>query len=270
MTRIDDDGSEQSFLTDPSIAVTYVSSGGVGAYDKITYDSVKGQFVWQDGSTGLIERYEGSGAGRLLSSTDASGNTRTYAYGPNGKLSSVTDASGGVTYYDYVGQNLTQIRTATVENGVQVMQTRVRYGYDGLGRLSAVSIDLTPEDGSIADGKVFQTFYTYDGDSDRLASVSQTDGTQLSFTYVQDGADFRVSSVTDALGQVTRYTYSYGLTTVVNPKGEATLFQHNYWTGQLRTVTTPPVNGVSQSRRSRWMARATSLASIRRVAIRSP
>ncbi|MCZ8384134.1 LysM peptidoglycan-binding domain-containing protein [Achromobacter xylosoxidans] len=246
MTRIDDDGSEQSFLTDPSIAVTYVSSGGVGAYDKITYDSVKGQFVWQDGSTGLIERYEGSGAGRLLSSTDASGNTRTYAYGPNGKLSSVTDASGGVTYYDYVGQNLTQIRTATVENGVQVMQTRVRYGYDGLGRLSAVSIDLTPEDGSIADGKVFQTFYTYDGDSDRLASVSQTDGTQLSFTYVQDGADFRVSSVTDALGQVTRYTYSYGLTTVVNPKGEATLFQHNYWTGQLRTVTTPPVNGVSQ------------------------
>lgn len=246
MVRVDEDGSEQLYRYDATRAL-YVSSDGAGAYDTLSKDAASGQYVWIDGASATVEKYEGSGAGRLLNSVDSSGNTVTYTYGANGKLARVTDASGGITYYDYSGNNLTQIRTATVENGAQVIQTRVRYGYDSLNRLTSVAVDLTPTDNAIADGKVFQTFYTYDGTSTRLANVSQTDGSQLSFTYVQDGANFRVATVTDALGRVTRYTYDTAnrKTSVTDPQGAVTVFE-NDTAGRLTKVTAPAVNGVSQ------------------------
>ncbi len=228
MIRVDDDGSEELFYYNPSLG-SYYAARGSDAYDYLSMDAASGEYIWKDGSTGLVERYEGSGAGRILSTTDISGNTRTYAYGANGKLTSVTDASGGITFYDYSGDNLTQIRTATVENGVQVVQTRVRYGYDDLGRLSAVVVDLSPEDNSIADGKTFQTFYTYEGTSDRIASVSQSDGTQVSFGYTQVGNSYKVSYSVDALGRVTRYGYNpnAGQSWMVDPQNGMTYFHYD-------------------------------------------
>ena len=62
----------------------------------MVWDQEAGHYVWKEGSSGLIERYEVGGAGRLLKSTDASGNSRVYAYGANGKLASVTDSSGAL------------------------------------------------------------------------------------------------------------------------------------------------------------------------------
>ena len=246
MLRVDEDGSEQIYKYDAKRAV-YVSSDGAGAYDTLSRDARSGQYVWTDGASGMVEKYEGSGAGRLLNSVDSSGNTVTYTYGANGKLSRVTDASGGITYYDYNGANLTQIRTASVENGAQVVQTRVRYGYDSLNRLTSVAVDLTPKDNAIADGKVFQTFYTYEGTSNRLANVSQTDGSQQSFTYVQEGGKFRVATVTDALGRVTRYAYNTAnrKTSVRDALGAVTVFE-NDTEGRLTRVSAPAVNGVSQ------------------------
>ena len=222
--RTDEDGSEDTYYYDSSKGKYISLPSGGNARNSLSMDAASGQYVWKEGKTGLTEVYEGSGAGRILNSTDSSGNVRTYAYGANGKLSSVKDASGGVTFYDYTGQNLTQIRTATTEGGVDVIQTRVRYSYDGLGRLSAVVVDLSPQDNSIADGKVFQTFYTYDGDSDRIASVSQSDGTQLSFQYTQVGGTYRVSYFYDALGRVTRYNYNLrqSITTIIDPENVAT------------------------------------------------
>lgn len=246
MLRVDEDGSEQVYKYDAARAL-YVSSDGAGAYDTLSKNAATGQYIWTDGATGLVEKYEGSGAGRLLSSVDSSGNTVTYTYGANGKLSRVTDASGGIIHYDYTGNNLTQIRTASVENGAQVIKTRVRYGYDSLNRLSSVAVDLTPQDNAIADGKVFQTFYTYDGTSTRLANVSQTDGSQLSFTYVQDGTAFRVATMTDALGRVTKYAYDTASrkTSITDPRGAVTVFENDA-AGRLTKVTAPAVNGVSQ------------------------
>lgn len=157
------------------------------------------------------------------------GNSRPFVYGANGKLASVRDAGGGVPFYDYTGPLLTQIRTATLEGGVEAIQTRARYSHDTLGRLSAAAVDLSPQDNSIADGKVFQTFYAYDGGSDRIASVSQSDGTRLSFQYTQIGAAHRVSHVTDALGRVTRYCYDLGrrVTTILDPEHVTTCVSHD-------------------------------------------
>ena len=122
------------------------------------------------------------------SQRDLYGNIVSYAYNAGGLLTSVADASGETTYYDYAGNNLTQIRTVCQSNGSPVTSTRVRYAYDASNRLSSVTVDLSPSDNSIADGKTYVTSYTYDDTSKRVASITESDGTSLAFTYVQIGA----------------------------------------------------------------------------------
>lgn len=65
-------------------------------------------------------------------------------------------------------------------------------------------MDLSPEDNSTADGRVFTTTYTYDGASKRIASITQSDGAKLSFSYYSDA---RIRTVTDALGGTTSFAY---------------------------------------------------------------
>ena len=50
--------------------------------------------------------------------------------------------------------------------------TRTRYGYDGYNRLTTVTVDLTPEDHSVADGNSYVTTYTYHGSSKLVASIA--------------------------------------------------------------------------------------------------
>ncbi len=57
-------------------------------------------------------------------------------------------------------------------------------------------MDLSPEDNSIADGRVYTTTYGYDGSSTRIASISESDGTRVAFTYQQIGGEYRVASLT--------------------------------------------------------------------------
>ncbi|MDQ0013780.1 YD repeat-containing protein [Variovorax boronicumulans] len=243
LTRTDRDGASAVYTWDVARSL-YVSSAGAGAFDTIAYDSTALRFTWTDGSTGLLERYESTGQGRLLTASDPAGNTLTYAYNANGTLQSMVDANGETTYFDYTGTNLTQIRTVAT-GGASL--TRVRYAYDSANRLSTVTVDLSPEDNSIADGPTYVTTYTYDGTSKRVASVTQKDGTSLAFTYVQVGADYRVATVKDGLGQTTSYTYDTTArsTTVTDPLGLVSVYSYDA-AGQLTQIKAPPVGGVSQ------------------------
>jgi len=246
LTRTDRDGASATFTWDVARSL-YVSPAGAGAFDTIAYDSAALRFTWTDGSTGLLERYESTGQGRLLLASDPAGNTLTYAYNTNGTLQSVVDANGETTYFDYTGTNLTQIRTvASAANGGAAL-TRVRYAYDSANRLSTVTVDLSPEDNSIADSQTYVTTYTYDGTSKRIASVTQKDGTSLAFTYVLVGADYRVATVKDGLGQTTSYTYDTTTrsTTVIDPLGLVSVYSYDA-AGQLTQIKAPPVGGVSQ------------------------
>lgn len=238
------DGSESTYLYDNTRQL-YISTDGGGAYNTISVNAGTGQLIWSNGSSGLKEAYDGSGSGRLLSSTDSNGNTITYSYGANGLLASVTDAAGEATYYDYNGTNLSQIRTVTADGHTL---TRVRYSYDASNRLSTVTLDLTPADNAISDNQVYRTTYTYDGDSKRIASVTQSDGSSQSFTYVQVGADYRIATVQDGLNHVTSYSYdtASGRTTVIDPLGLKTLYDYDS-KGQLTRITTPAVAGVAAS-----------------------
>lgn len=89
--RTDEDGSEESYHYDASKGL-YVNLGAPSTRSSLAMEVSTGQYLWRDGKSGQTERYEGSGAGRILTSTDISGNTRSFAYGANGKLISVTDA----------------------------------------------------------------------------------------------------------------------------------------------------------------------------------
>lgn len=244
VTRTDRDGAQAVYTWDSSRNL-YMSSAGAGAFDTISYDAAASRFVWTDGATGLVERYESGGAGRLLSVADPRGNTVTLAYNANGTPQSLTNANGEVTYFDYVGANLAQIRTVAADG---TTLTRVHYAYDTSNRLSTVTVDLSPADGSTTDGSKYATTYTYEGASTRIASIAQTDGTSLSFTYVQIGADFKVATVTDGEGNTTSYSYDTAnrRTSVIDSLGRASVYAYDA-DGQLMQVTAPPINGVAQT-----------------------
>ncbi len=247
LARTDRDGASATYTWDAARNL-YVSSAGAGAFDTIGYDSTNARYTWTDGATGLVERYESTGSGRLISVTDPAGNTVSYAYNANGTLQRMVDANGETTWFDYSGSNLTQVRTAATDGTVL---TRVRYAYDTANRLSSVAVDLNPEDNSIADGKVYVTTYTYDGTSKRVASVTQTDGTKHNFSYVEAGGVYKVATVTDALGAVTRFSYdiTQNTTTITDPLGAQSTYLYDAQ-GQLlqmrQGVTAGNPSGLSQ------------------------
>ena len=243
LVRTDRDGASATYSWNATRGL-YISTAGAGAFDTIAYDAGTARYVWTDGATGLVERYESAGAGRLMTVADPAGNTITYAYNANGTVQSMVDANGETTYFDYSGTNLTQIRT--VATGGATL-TRVRYAYDSANRLSTVTVDLSPEDNAVADGKTYVTTYGYDGTSTRIASVTQSDGTSLAFTYVLVGTDYRVATVKDGLGQSTSYAYDSAnrTTTVTDAMGLASVYVYDA-AGQLTQIKAPAVNGVQQ------------------------
>jgi YD repeat-containing protein len=240
ITRTARDGSESVYSWDAA-RLAYVSTDGAGAYD--TIKAVGGDYVWNDGDTGLTETYDAA-TGRLASTTDANGTSATYAYNASGFLASMTSASGDVTYFDYAGSNVSRVRSVRADG---TTLTRVAYTYDGSNRLSTVTVDLSPDDNSTADNKTYRSTYTYDGSSKRVASVTQSDGTSLTFTYVQVGADYRVATVKDGLNHTTSYSYDTvnRRTTVTDPLGLVTSYEYDA-AGQLTKITAPAVGGVSQ------------------------
>ena len=247
ITRSDQDGSSSVYAFDPGRGL-YVSTAGSGAYDTIQYDPASTNYVWTDGETGQTERYASSGSGALLSSVDSSGNSTSYAYNNNGTLALITDASGESVRFIYgAGQRVSEIRTQYQNGSSASTLTRVRYAYDSLNRLKTVTVDLSPEDNSVTDGKVYVTNYTYDGTSSRISSVTQSDATSIALTYVLVGLDYRVATFTDGMGKVTRFDYdtANGKTVVTDPLGLVTTYQYDSL-GQIVRVTSPAVDGVSQ------------------------
>lgn len=229
LQRTDSDGSVATYAFS---AGAYRSTEGSGAHDTITYVAADNQLEWREGSTGATQRYEAGGNFRLLSARDASGNALVYGYDAAGRVVSAATASGDVTFYDYRDGNLQQIRTVTAGSQGSI---DVRYAYDTDNRLVTVTVDLTPADGSIADGKAYTTTYGYEAGSKRIASVVQSDGTSLSFTYTADG---KVASVTNALGQAT--TFTYGVRSVLVRDAANVAYTYNFDTsGRLAQVVSP-------------------------------
>jgi hypothetical protein len=205
VTKLFGDGREVVYTYDTTQG-KYVSSDGEGAHDTLTSSS--GTWTWQDGSGRNTETYNSSG--QMTSAKDADGNTITYGYdSTSGNLTTVTDASGQVTTLGYTGINLTSI---SVVSGGGQPQTLTRYFYDSSNRLRQVVVDLTPTVNGVplpdanGDGlyetttnETDITTYTYDSTSKRVASITQSDGSSVSFNYTQQAdSTWRVTSYSEA------------------------------------------------------------------------
>ncbi|MBN3816361.1 LysM peptidoglycan-binding domain-containing protein [Paraburkholderia sp. Se-20369] len=247
--RTDWDGSTITYGYDAQRRL-YVATSGTGARATLAYDAGLRQWAWQDGGKRLAECYDAVRGGRLISATDSDGNRVDYAYDGAGLLSRVRTANGDLTYLDYVSGRLARLRTVCTDNNSQRTSTAVRYGYDAAGRLSTVTVDLSPDDNSVADGRVFTTTYRYDGDSDRVASIAQSDGAELAFTYALQGGEYRVTSVAQradgGIARVTRLAYDLDTrrTTITDPLGAVTVFAYDDRGRLVESV--PPAGGAQR------------------------
>jgi YD repeat-containing protein len=242
LRRYDADGAECDYLWDEAkgLFVAVVSNGSARDTIRLNADAT---YTWTDGATGAEETYEGGGWSRITSSTDTAGNTIRYTYDSHGLLTNVTMSDGESIEYTYGGKGGSDLLQVTTRLATGEVLRQVGYTYDGHGRLETVTVNLDPS-GTLPAGSETQssyvTRYTYDGNSNRLATATQTDGTSLSFTYVRtaDNLD-RIASVTDGEGQITQFAYDIEkrTTTVTDPLGVSTVYQYGA-DGELTRVLT--------------------------------
>ena len=244
VTRTAGDGSVTLFVYD-SAAGAYVSQDGSGAHNRITYNGGAAEWTWTADGGASREVYDSSGL--LRSVFDRDGNETVYAY-DSGRLSTVTQrgatpADDQITriVYEPGSSNIAYIEQ---ESG-GATSSRISYSYDANNRLETVTVDLTPANSS--DAAVYVTTYTYDGSSNRIASVSQDDGTSILFAYQLIDGDYRLVSMTDAAGRVTGYNYNLSdingdYTEIVLPTGATTKVYFDA-DGYLTRLENPAVNG---------------------------
>ncbi|WP_444908173.1 hypothetical protein ACJJIR_09665 [Microbulbifer sp. SSSA008] len=249
ITRIGSDGAETIYRYDASLQA-YISSDGAGAHDQILFDSGNNQWVWREGSSRVEEVYGSiNGNWKMVARVDAEGRQVVFGHNSSGLVDTVTDAAGQTLAITYSGTRVTGV---TVSSDGTTEQ-RLHYSYDAQGRLETVTVDLSPQDSSIADGNVYTTTYEYDGDSTRVATVLQSDGSLMRFYYTDvDGqGDYRISEVhsgrvassgmalefDNSDRRITTYSYDLGsnkttITQIDNPEAGG-----GSWTGVQTELT---------------------------------
>ncbi|MBD1584824.1 RHS repeat protein [Pseudoalteromonas sp. S16_S37] len=203
VTRVTADGFAQRFNYDAAKG-EYVSTQGSGAHDTLKFNSDGSAVLNIDGQN-IAERYDTQGRLSAMISPDGHETTISYSGSLVSQITTQTQSGTETTLLKYNSQNL--LESIQTQAGTGGAHTRVYYGYDANKRLSSVKVDLTPDDNSIADGKVYETKYTYHGDSNRVHTVRQSDGTALTIGYEAHNGDYRVKTLQDGAGRTTVYTY---------------------------------------------------------------
>jgi YD repeat-containing protein len=256
----------------------YVNKEGGGAHDEVRF--ANGVWSFTEGNSRKIEYYEQTWGGTFLVSriVDADGNTQSYTYDSTGVcIARITNADGSFVEMTNSNYRPNEIKTSYINasGGVSTM-TRVRYNWDptAMARLLSLTVDLTPEDNSVTDGNIYRIEYGYSGSTQRLTSITQTDGSRLDIAYYSDGrvqsltetaatgvtrvaslsydTVNRITTVTDATGQVTQLWYDaqQRLTKIVLPPAatgaaaQIQLFAYDA-DGNVTTVTDPSGNATT-------------------------
>ncbi len=214
--RVSGDGSDILYTWD-SAKAAYVSTDGSGAYDQLT--SSAGVWTWTDGSTQLRETYAAYGAiWRISQQIDTDGNAITFTY-TGANLTQLSTADGGTITYEWSGNRITRIVTSSQGAGA----ARTYYAYDASGRLSTVTVDLSPGDLSIANGATYTTTYTYHGTSRRVASIAQTDGSRIDIAYdTSNRVTTLAETISSGVTRTTSLAYGAGYTNVTDATGQVT------------------------------------------------
>ncbi|WP_157611019.1 putative Ig domain-containing protein [Arsukibacterium perlucidum] len=209
IVRTTADGYEQVFNYDTS-AGHYISTKGADSHDVIIWQGATALFKL-DGREQQTETYN-TLTNQLIARADANGNTTSinYSAGKPTSISVSTKTGIQTTNLLYNAAGLLE-KIETIDPASSLNAVKVYYGYDAENRLNSIKIDNTPDDRSISDNDVYQIAYTYHGTSNRLASISQSDGTSFSIEYEDNGAgDYRVVSTTQSGvngSMITSYNY---------------------------------------------------------------
>jgi YD repeat-containing protein len=236
ITRTDGDGSSRVFAFDDQRNL-YLNRDGQDAFDTLAYAAgSNGSWTFTDGASGRTETFDWNGAsGRITAAADADGNTTRYGY-TGSLLTLITDAAGERTRLNYSGTLLTDVRTERADGSAL---TRVRYAYDASQRLTTVTVDLSPEDQSVVDGKTYVTRYAYVGSSTMLQSLTQSDGTSYTFnSYDSLGRLTGFTQAVNGINRVTTLAYGSGETRVTDAVGAVTTYKTDS-AGRLSGIVTP-------------------------------
>lgn len=270
ITRTGADGTSLVYTYDSTSGSAtvgkYINKDGAGSYDTLSYDGTNKVWTWQDGTSRIKESYavdpNDNSKWRITNVTDLDGNSLAYSYstttGLTGLIDKVTTVNGEVTQLIYnASKQLTQINLINSSN---VTTTRIRYNYESTAstaRLTSVSTDLTPADGSITDNNTYTTTYTYDGTSKRITSIANSDGSKVSFTYESSGS-FRLLTINDyvtnssTINNTTTLSYTSATTTTVTNTNNAgtslvTTLTYDATSKQLTNVQGPSGSGQNVS-----------------------
>jgi YD repeat-containing protein len=226
------DGSSITYTWNSSYSA-YISTDGSGAYD--TLKKVGSQWVWTDGASQVTETYSayGTNSWRIVNQKDSDNNTITFTYS-GAKLSKVTTANGEFVQYHWSGNNITKMVTSAGST-----LTRTYYTYDSSNRLIRVTTDLSEKNNALGSDK-YEVNYSYVGSSNRIATITQTDGSSLAMVY--DGSG-RITRLTQTIAssdiRVTEIGYGPNVTSVTMPDGSVTRLWYDD-KAQLVQLMTPP------------------------------
>jgi len=163
--------------------------------------------------------------GRLVTETDALGNTSSYSYNTLNELTSDTVQGHTTTYtYDAAGRVVGQIDS---------LGNTTSYSYDAQNRLTSdISQGHTTSFTYDAAGELLTetdylgntTSYTYDAQNRLISDTAQ--GHTTTYTYDASG---RLLSETDSLGNITRTTYDAAgqVTSDTDPQGHVTQYTYD-------------------------------------------
>ena len=229
----EEDGSERLYTW---VTNRYVSTTSSGPDTYLTLSGDGTQAVFSNGpQSGTFE----VATGRLLNWNSPTLLNAVFSYNANGSLAGMSaDAAGtgGRIVYEYNGDRLQRVSVVDEQN--RAVSTTL-YAYDANGRLSRVTVDLSPSDGTIADGKVYTTDYTYVSSTDitngMLRSIVNSDGTSQTFKWVVSEGLARISQSWGGDDQIWSYDYSTSARTlrVTQPGGFTTDFWYD-GTGRLK------------------------------------
>ncbi|SKC03827.1 RHS repeat protein [Luteibacter sp. 22Crub2.1] len=254
--RTAEDGSVLTYTYDSSIG-SYRAAGEAGTRDALKWDPSTVRWTWTDTDSRRQEMYNANGT--LVSASDPlTGGSYTLAY-TNQLLTSITAADGDVLTFGYDAQGrVTSLSTKEVPagGGAAVTRTAVTYGYDALGRLTTVTTSLDSD--SQASTSSFTSTYEYDGTSNRISRLTQSDGVAVAYAYTQ-GADsiWRVTTITTGSGsEASVQTIAYATvveqgvtlnaTTITDASGRGWTYKSDV-SGRLVAVVSPAVNGQRQT-----------------------
>ncbi|MBK1702980.1 FG-GAP-like repeat-containing protein [Halochromatium glycolicum] len=179
------------------------------------------------GGLALTTTYVYNASGRLLTETDARGNTITHTYDADGNRDSTTDREGNITLFEYSDDGL-------LTREIDALGNYTAYEHDVLGNVIAESRWDGNRSVSTADDTLLRRIeYDYDSVGNKVAeTVLVADGSggyveaTTSWTYDRNG---RQLTETDPRGHTTTYDYDEVGNRIaeIDPLGHRTEYGHN-------------------------------------------